>query len=146
MHYGICLKNKRFLFGEGLLSSFWPWKICEILKDGERYWNMDRGVRKELTQLSKELAILLMSKQNKSKAQKNDVKRTSRRKSNGSVIFLCSIVLDYNITWKGKDFQNRDHTERYKKDFPYLKPNFSMNISKCIKKWGWSQSSYIVAC
>ena len=34
-----------------------------------------------------------------------------------------------NIIWKCKDLQNRDHVEWYKEDFPYLKPNFIMNIS-----------------
>lgn len=50
---------------------------------------------------------------------------------------LCSVSLDSkNITWKCKDMQNKDHNEKHKKDFPYLQPNFSINIRKCFKKAG----------
>ena len=55
------------------------------------------------------------------------------------------ILENKNIIWKCKDLQSRGHVEWYKEDFPYLKPNFIMNISKCFKKWEWGQNSYIVA-
>lgn len=32
--------------------------------------------------------------------------------------------------------QNKDHNEKHKKDFPYLQPDFSINIRKCFKKAG----------
>lgn len=89
---------------------------------------MNRGFTERIDSAEQKLVVLLMNKQSKSASEKNDLKR-SRRENNSTIICLCTISLDdKNITWKGKDLQNRD---------PYLKSNFIMSIRKCLKKWGW---------
>lgn len=69
---------------------------------------MDRGFIERIDLTEQKLVVLLMNKQSKSVLDKNDLKRSSRRKNNSTIIYVIYLWM-ISITWKGKDLQDKDH-------------------------------------
>lgn len=59
---------------------------------------MDRGFKERIDSVEQRISCTINGQASKSESQKNGIKRSSRRKNNGSIICLCGKSIDKTIT------------------------------------------------